>query len=169
MPQLRVNQREISFDVPASEYVGADRLLTVLHDERLCATKFGCGLAQCGSCAVLVDDRVMLACEAPLWSLEGKAVVTLEALAAHDPDLHQRLQQAFIAEQAAQCGYCSAGILLRLAHWLRSREISDLLAAGALPEAAAVRAVLDVHLCRCGSHERVVRAVLRCAQGLVAR
>ncbi len=169
MPQLRVNQREISFDVPTSEYVGADRLLTVLHEERLYAAKFGCGLAQCGSCAVLVDDRVLLACDAPLWSLEGKAVVTLEALAAHDPELFKHLQQAFIAEQAAQCGYCTAGILLRLSHWLRSREISDRLAAGSVPDAAAVRAVLDVHLCRCGSHERVVRAVLSCAQALVAR
>lgn len=169
MPQLRVNQREIQFDAPGSDYQGSDRLLAVLHEERLPATRFGCGLGQCGACAVLIDDRIMLACDVPLWSLEDKAVVTLEALAAHDPALHDALQQAFIAEQAAQCGYCSAGILLRLAHWLRTPEIRDSLAAGCLPEVGAIRAVLDSHLCRCGSHERVVRAVLRCAQGLVAR
>lgn len=169
MAQFRVNRREIFYDQPASAYEGADRLLTVLHEEQSHAAKLGCGLGQCGACAVMVDDRVLLACDAPLWSLEGKSVVTLEALAEHDPTLFNALQQAFVAEQAAQCGYCSAGILLRLAHWLRSREVSELLIAGSLPDAAAVRSLLDFHLCRCGSHERIVRAVLRCAQALVGK
>jgi nicotinate dehydrogenase subunit A len=162
--QFRVNQREVQFDCESSAYEGADRLLTVLHDTGLHAAKLGCGLGQCGACAVWVGDRVQLACEVPLWSIADQSVTTLEGLAELDAPMHDVIAQAFEAEQAAQCGYCSAGIILRVAQWLRSSEIATLLAAGSLPDADAVRVLLDPHLCRCGSHERVVRAVLDCAR-----
>lgn len=167
--RFQVNQCAVLFDDATSPYQGADRLLTVLHETGLHAAKLGCGLGQCGACAVWVDDRVQLACETPLWSLADKSVLTLEALRAHDAPLYETISKAFVAEQAAQCGYCSAGIIMRVAHWLRSSDIATRLAAGRLPSADAVRGLLDAHLCRCGSHERVVRAVLSCADQLAVR
>jgi nicotinate dehydrogenase subunit A len=128
-------------------------LLYVLrHDFYLKGTRFGCGAAQCGSCQVLVDGVGVPACDTPLWAVEGKAVQTVEGLAEGD-SLHP-LQQAFIDEQAAQCGYCLSGILVSAA---------ALLEVNPQPTEAEVRQALDKHLCRCGSHNRIVRAVLRAA------
>ena len=94
----------------------------------------------------------MAACDTPLWSVQGKAVTTVEGLDA-------RLRQAFVDEQAAQCGYCSSGMLVAAAALLRSQP---------RPTEAEVRLALDGHLCRCGAHNRIVRAVLRAAGGLAA-
>ena len=152
--------RNIRFAVNgASHAVQVDEntpLLYVLRNDcKLKGTRFGCGAGQCGSCHVMVDGVSVPSCDTPVWSVEGKQVVTVEGLG-RDGKLHA-LQQAFIDEQAAQCGYCLSGILIHTA---------ALLAKQADPSEAEVRAALDEHLCRCGSHNRIVRAVLRGAAAM---
>lgn len=120
-------------------------------------TRFGCGIAQCGSCFVLLEGVAVPSCDTPLWAAEGKSVVTVEGLAAAG-QMHP-LQQAFIDEQAAQCGYCLSGILISAA---------ALLSANPHPTESEVRQALDKNLCRCGSHNRIVRAVLRAAAAMEA-
>jgi nicotinate dehydrogenase subunit A len=112
-------------------------------------TRFGCGLGLCGSCNVLVDGRPIHSCDTPLWSVEGKEIVTIEGL--HDTPL----QRALIDEQAAQCGYCVSGVVM---------TATALLAGNSSPDEAEVRAALDDNLCRCGAHNRMVRAVLKAAR-----
>ncbi len=124
-------------------------LLDVLRDElQLKGTRVGCGAGECGACQVLVDGRSAASCNTPLAAVEGCEITTVEGLDA-------RLRDAFIAEQAAQCGYCSSGMLIGAAALLRHQP---------RPSAAQVRTALDGHLCRCGAHNRIVRAVLRAAQ-----
>jgi nicotinate dehydrogenase subunit A len=118
-------------------------------------TRYGCGTDQCGACYVLLDDRAVPACDTPLWAAAGKRITTVEGLGT--PERPHALQRAFIAEQAAQCGYCSSGILVTSA---------ALLARNPDPSDCEVRAALDRHLCRCGTHNRIVRAVLRAAREL---
>ena len=129
-------------------------LLYVLrNDLGLKGARFGCGAGQCGSCHVLMDGVSVPACDTPLWAAESKALITVEALAkgaALDP-----LQQAFIDEQAAQCGYCLSGILVTAKALLQNNPH---------PTEGDVKQALDKHLCRCGSHNRIVRAVLRAAK-----
>jgi nicotinate dehydrogenase subunit A len=137
-------------------------LLDVLRDDlKLKGTRFGCGSGQCGACFVLVDDgsgaHATPACDTPLWSVAGKAVTTVEGLGT--PDAPHPLQQAFIDEQAAQCGYCTSGMLIGAA---------ALLARDPRPDDDAVRAALERNLCRCGTHNRVLRAVQRAVR-LTAR
>ena len=128
-------------------------LLYVLRNDcNLKGTRFGCGAGQCGACHVMVDGVSVPSCDTPVWSVEGKQVITVEGLG-KESELHP-LQQAFIDEQAAQCGYCLSGILVHAA---------ALLAANPDPSDTQVRATLDEHLCRCGTHNRIVRAVLRAA------
>lgn len=122
------------------------------NDCGLKGTRFGCGAGQCGSCHVLLDGVSVPSCDTPLWTAEDKPVTTVEGLAAGDA-LHP-LQQAFIDEQAAQCGYCLSGILVRAAALLRVNPD---------PSEVEVRQALDQHLCRCGTHNRIVRAILRAA------
>ena len=137
----------------------ATPLLAILRDTlALTGTRFGCGSGECGACFVLVDGRAVAACDTPLWSVAGKDVTTIEGLGTADAP--HRLQTAFIAEQAMQCGYCVPGIIISAA---------ALLAANPAPTEADVRAALDRNLCRCGAHNRMVRAVLRAAaQGATA-
>ncbi len=124
-------------------------LLDVLRDDlQLVGSRFGCGAGECGACRVLVDGRSQAACTLPMWAVEGVEVTTVEGLPAG-------LRQAFIDEQAAQCGYCSSGMLVGAAALLRHTP---------QPTEAEVRAALDEHLCRCGAHNRIVRAVLRASQ-----
>ena len=113
-------------------------------------SRFGCGVGLCGACFVLVDGRPVPSCDTPLWSVEGKAVVSVEGLAA-DEALHP-VQQAFLDEQAAQCGFCVSGVLVSAA---------ALLATDPDPDASAVTEALDRNLCRCGVQQRMVAAVLR--------
>jgi nicotinate dehydrogenase subunit A len=128
-------------------------LLYILrNDIGLKGTRFGCGANQCGSCHVLLDGVSVPACDTPAWAAQGKAVVTVEGLGQGDA-LHP-LQQALIDEQAAQCGYCLSGILI---------SATALLVKNPQPSDAQVRDALDKHLCRCGTHNRIVRAVLRAA------
>jgi nicotinate dehydrogenase subunit A len=114
---------------------------------------FGCGANECGACNVMINDHAVAACDTPLWSVEGKDVTTIEGLGS--PQQPHPLQSAFIAEQALQCGYCVAGILMSAAALLKRNPA---------PADADVREALDRNLCRCGSHNRMVRAVLRAAR-----
>ena len=148
MIELKVNGR--------SHAVSADPdtpLLYVLrNDLQLNAAKFGCGLGQCGSCTVLVDGAPTLSCVTPIMLLEGRQITTLEGLGTlEEPG---PMQQAFIEEQAAQCGYCIPGMMMRAQALLqRNPRATD----------AEIRAQLEPNLCRCGTHMRILRAVKRAA------
>jgi aerobic-type carbon monoxide dehydrogenase small subunit (CoxS/CutS family) len=134
-------------------------LLYVLSNElRLQGPKFGCGLAQCGSCSVLVDGAEIRSCVTPVAAVAGKSVTTLEGLAAwyaekrnlpQAPVLHP-LQQAFIDEQAPHCGYCSSGMIIKA---------SELLTQNPRPSEAQIRQAMNGHLCRCGTYPRVMKAI----------
>ncbi|MGN6702722.1 MAG: (2Fe-2S)-binding protein [Burkholderiaceae bacterium] len=128
-------------------------LLDVLRDMLgLKGARFGCGANQCGACFVLVDGHAVASCDTPLWAAAGKSITTVEGLGT--PASPHPLQRAFLDEQAAQCGYCTAGMLVSGA---------ALLARCPRPDAEQVKEALDRNLCRCGSHNRIVRAVLRAA------
>lgn len=129
-------------------------LLDVLRGELgLVGSRYGCGAGACGACVVLLDGRPAPSCEIPLWSAAGTTVTTVEGLAPGD-ELHP-VQEAFLAEQAAQCGYCISGILV---------SATALLADNPDPDEPEVAAALDRHLCRCGVQPRAIRAVLRAAR-----
>lgn len=131
-------------------------LLSVLRGELgLSGPKFGCGQGECGACMVLVGGQPQTACNQPVWALQGQQVTTLEGLGS--PACPHPLQAAFIEERAAQCGYCVAGIVTSAA---------ALLARDPAPSRAAIVQALEPHLCRCGAHSRMVRAVQRAAAAL---
>jgi nicotinate dehydrogenase subunit A len=119
---------------------------------------FGCGANECGACNVIIGDRAVASCDTPLWSVADKDVVTVEGLG--NAERPHPLQRAFILEQALQCGYCVSGILMSAA---------ALLMRNPNPAAEEVKAALDGNLCRCGSHNRMVRAVLRAAAEMAAQ
>ncbi|MEQ1776022.1 MAG: (2Fe-2S)-binding protein [Burkholderiales bacterium] len=152
MPEytLRVN------GAPRTVRADADTpLLYVLrNDLELNSPKYGCGLAQCGACTVHVDGRAARSCVTPVSSLAGKNITTLEGLGTLDK-LHP-LQKAFLDEQAAQCGYCTSGMIM---------SAKALLDANPKPTDTQIKTALAGNLCRCGSHNRVVRAVQRAAKG----
>jgi nicotinate dehydrogenase subunit A len=128
-------------------------LLYVLrNDLKLKGARFGCGLGQCGACTVLVDGKPVQSCDFPLSAAAGKSITTVEGLT-RDGRLHP-LQQAFIDEQAAQCGYCVTGIIM---------TAKALLDANPHPTDAEIRSALKGNLCRCGTHQRILRAIRRAA------
>jgi nicotinate dehydrogenase subunit A len=128
-------------------------LLYVLrNDLALNGAKFGCGLAQCGACTVLIDGRSVRSCVTAIGSIGGAEITTIESLGTIDHP--HPLQRAFIAEQAAQCGYCINGMIL---------SAKDLLDHTPRPSESEVRQALAGNLCRCGTHGRIIRAVLRAA------
>ena len=129
-------------------------LLYVLRGElKLNAAKFGCGLGQCGACTVIVDGNAVLSCVTPLLLLEGKQVTTLEGLGTIEAPAP--IQRAFMEEQAAQCGYCIAGMMMRA---------QALLQRNSKPTDEQIRAEMEPNLCRCGTHMRILRAVHRAAR-----
>ena len=143
----------------ASRVVDADPgtpLLYVLRDDLgLNGAKFGCGLGQCGSCTVLLDGKAVFSCLLPIATLPGRQIRTVEGLGTVDaPGLVQR---AFIEEQAAQCGYCIAGMVMRA---------QALLDANPAPSEAEIRTHMAPNLCRCGTHVRILRAVRRAAAAM---
>jgi nicotinate dehydrogenase subunit A len=149
---LKVNgaAREVSVDADTP-------LLYVLrNDLELNGPKFGCGLAQCGACTVLIDGKSVRSCVTPVSAVKG-AVETIEGLGSVDK-LHP-LQKAFIEEQACQCGYCGNGMLM---------SAKALLAANPRPTNEEIRKALNGHLCRCASHNRIVRAVQRAAKEMLS-
>ena len=128
-------------------------LLTVLRNELgLVGTRFGCGLEQCGCCMVLIDGAAVKSCAKPIWSVDGKSVTTVEGLGT--PERPHPLQRAFLDEQAGQCGYCLSGILI---------SAKALLDRNPQPSRAEIAQALDDNICRCGSHNRILRAVERAA------
>jgi aerobic-type carbon monoxide dehydrogenase small subunit (CoxS/CutS family) len=142
-------------------------LLYVLSNElALHGPRFGCGLAQCGSCSVLLDGVEVRSCQTPVAGVAGKAVTTLEGLAAWYADLKglaavpalHPLQQAFIDEQAPHCGYCINGMIIKG---------SELLAGNPRPTEAQIRIAMDGHLCRCGTYPRVMKAIQVASRAIV--
>ncbi|GAB3197864.1 (2Fe-2S)-binding protein [Nocardioides hungaricus] len=143
--QISVNGRDVSL---ASD--GDTTLLTALRDELgLVGTRFGCGQGLCGACFVDVDGTVMPSCQTPVWQVAGQAVTTVEGLS-RDGDPHP-VQRAILDRQAAQCGFCISGIVVRAAALLRDEPDAD---------ADRVAEALDRNLCRCGAQRRIVEAVL---------
>ena len=133
---------------------GETPLLDALRNHLgLKGTKFGCGLEQCGCCMVLIDGKAEKSCGKSLATVAGKAIVTIEGMGT--PDRPHPLQQAFLDEQAGQCGYCLPGILIS-AKALLDRNPS--------PSRAQIAEALDDNICRCGSHVRILRAVERAAR-----
>ncbi len=145
---LSVNGRNVHV-----ESDGDKPLLSVLRDELgLRGSRFGCGTEQCGACMVLIDGKPEYSCAREVATVAGRHITTVEGLA-QDGTLHP-VQQAFLDEQAGQCGYCLSGILISAA---------ALLARDPKPARADIIVALDPHLCRCGMHNRVIRAVERAA------
>lgn len=128
-------------------------LLDVLRNTLgLMGTRFGCGLEQCGCCMVLIDGQPEKSCAKPVWSVAGKSVTTIEGLGTSEAP--HPLQQAFLDEQAGQCGYCLSGIIV---------SAKALLDKNPAPTRAEIAAALDANICRCGSHNRILRAVGKAA------
>jgi nicotinate dehydrogenase subunit A len=143
-----LNNFDTGVDLP-----GNMPLLAAIRDHLgLFGTRYGCGAEQCGACMILVDGRAEYSCTRTLDSVEGRTVVTVEGLG--NPAAPHPLQEAFLAEQAGQCGYCLSGMLVSAAALLRANPD---------PDEAAVRQALNRNLCRCGAHNRIIRAVLRAA------
>jgi nicotinate dehydrogenase subunit A len=150
--------RSIEFDVNGvRRAVTADPdtpLIYILrNDLKLKGTRFGCGQGVCGCCTVLLDGRSVQSCNTPVSAAEARTVTTIEGLW-RDSALHP-LQEAFIEEQAGQCGYCLTGIIMGAAALL-DRNPS--------PTDAQIRSELDIHLCRCGSYDRILRAIRRASR-----
>ncbi len=153
MVHRSVNLRVNGVVQPVTTDEATPLLYVLRNDLNLLGTRFGCGSGQCGACHVLVEGVSVPSCDTPLGSVQGKSITTVEGIA--DGAALHPLQQAFVDEQAAQCGYCLSGVLITAMELLRNN---------ANPTDAEVRAALNQHLCRCGSHNRMVRAVLRAAQ-----
>jgi len=145
---LRVNGRDVSIDVEESTPI----LYVLRNDLGLSGPRFGCGLGQCGACTVHLAGRPVRACITPVASARGRDIVTLEGLGTRASP--HPVQAAFIAEQAAQCGYCANGMIM---------AATALLTDNPNPTEAEIRRALNANLCRCGSHTRIVKAVLRAA------
>ena len=156
MPSVRFRLNGVETEVDADP---DSSLLAILRGQLgMTGPHFGCGANECGACNVIVGDRAVAACDTPLWSVADKDITTVEGLG--NPAKPHPLQRAFIAEQALQCGYCVPGILMSAA---------ALLMQNANPSETEVRRALDRNLCRCGSHNRMVRAVLRAAAEIAAQ
>ena len=152
--QLNVNGQVVTFGSDANNTA----LQTIRNQLGLTASRYGCGQEQCGACHVLIDGQSKPNCQLPVDALVGRSVVTLES--AQNPDLPstpylKELQLSFIVEQAAQCGYCTSGLLISATALLMNAHgtVSDL----------QIREALEPHLCRCGAHNRVLRAVKKAA------
>ena len=146
---LNVNDKDVQLEVDPDTPL----LYVLRNDLELNGPKFGCGVAQCGVCTVLVDGRPQRSCVMPVAAVAGRSIVTLEGLGSREHP--HPLQTAFIKEQAMQCGYCSNGMMMTAA---------ALLAKNKRPTEDDIRAALRGNLCRCGSHGRIVRAVSEAAR-----
>ena len=142
---LRINGFPRSVDSPDPD----KPLLYVLRGLGLTATKFGCGLGQCGACTVLIDGKAARSCQMTVANVQGKTVTTMEGLGSTSAP--HPVQAAFIKEQVPQCGYCTNGMIMSAAALLSEKQ---------KPSEAEIRTALDGNLCRCGTQVRVVRAVL---------
>jgi nicotinate dehydrogenase subunit A len=146
--RFNVNGKNVSLDIdPQTPLLEALR-----NDLELNGPKFGCGRAQCGACAVLIEGRAARSCVTPVSAINGKSITTLEGLS--DMQNPHPLQAAFIEEQALQCGYCTNGMII---------DAAALLARNPAPNKEDIRKALASNLCRCGAHPRIIRAVQRAA------
>lgn len=149
---LNVNGQEHAVDAPEDT-----PLLYILRDELgLHGARYGCGVGQCGACTVLSNGSPLRSCVVPAATLSGRSLTTVEGLRAADGTPHP-LHTAFVAEQAGQCAYCIPGMVVTAAALLKEKP---------RPTEAEIRAALDANLCRCGSHNRIVRAIQRAAEEL---
>ncbi|HJR35843.1 MAG TPA: (2Fe-2S)-binding protein [Gemmatimonadales bacterium] len=147
MPRFTLNGKDVSVDAPADT-----PLLWVLRDSfRLTGTKFGCGVGQCGACTIHIDGVAQKSCQFPLSTVEGKTIVTIEGLS---PDGRHRVQEAWVAEQVPQCGYCQPGQIMRAAYLLERTP---------RPTDRDIDEVMSENLCRCGTYQRIRRAIHRAA------
>src|SRR5713101_2493840 len=145
---LNVNGRPVSVDVP-----NGTRLLWVLREHlKLTGTKYGCGAAQCGACMVHVDGAPVFSCQAPIETLRGRSVTTIEGLS---PDATHPLQRAWLAERVPQCGYCQSGQIMNAA---------ALLARNPRPTRAEIMDHMSANICRCGTYQCIVRAIERASR-----
>ena len=161
--QIKVNQKTWTVAAPPET-----PLLYVLSNElQLHGPRFGCGLAQCGSCSVLIDGVEKRSCVTPVSAVQGKSVITLEGLPmwyaatrriARAPELHP-VQQALLDEQAPQCGYCYNGMIVKAA---------ELLSKNPKPDESQIRTAMNGHLCRCGTYPSILRAVRRASETMSA-
>src|SRR4051812_14556698 len=151
MSNFRLNGVERA--IPEGEEGRAPLLYVLRNHFGLNGPKFGCGLAQCAACTVLVDGKAVPSCITSLSSVAGKEVLTPEGLGT--PEKPHPIQSAFIKEQAAQCGYCIPGMMM---------EAKALLDQNPSPNRQQIQSALDRHLCRCGTHNRIIRAILRAAR-----
>jgi nicotinate dehydrogenase subunit A len=143
---IEVNAQQQTVDAD-----GDTPLLYVLrNDLNLKGARFGCGLGQCGACTVMIDGKAVQSCDIPLAAVVGKCITTIEGIG--DAGKLHPLQSAFLAEQAAQCGYCTSGVIM---------TAYTLLARNPHPSEAEIRDALDGNLCRCGTHARILRAIKR--------
>ena len=147
--KLNVNDEEVRLDVEPETPL----LYVLRNDLELNGPKFGCGLAQCGACTVLVDGNPVRSCVMPVASVAGRNIVTLEGLGSRDEP--HPLQTAFIKEQAMQCGYCTNSMVMTAAAFLEKNKN---------PTEEQIRFALRGNLCRCGAHGRIVRAVSEAAR-----
>ena len=162
--KIRVNERMHEVDAPPDTPL----LYVLAGDLQLQGPRFGCGLAQCGSCSVLLDGAEIRSCVTPVSAVEGKSITTLEGLPAWYAKQHKLLkapalhpvQQAMIDEQAVQCGYCFNGMIVQAA---------ELLSKTPQPTDAEIRTAMNGHLCRCGSYPRVIKAIQRASHAMAAK
>ncbi len=149
MTDLRINGRTVTVDVPADT-----PLLWVLRDTLgLTGTKFGCGIAQCGACTVHLDGQAVRSCQQPVGGLGDREVTTIEGLS---KDGAHPVQRAWVAEQVPQCGYCQSGQIMSAAALLRNNR---------RPNDAAIDAAMAGNVCRCGTYQRIRKAIHRAAGG----
>ena len=146
---LQVNGAASTFELTDPD---TPLLYVLRNDLALTGTKFGCGLGQCGACTVQVDDQAVRSCSMPVSAVVGRQITTIEGLGS--PEKPDPVQAAFIAEQAPQCGYCTAGLVMAARAFLQQNR---------RPTEPEVKQALAGNLCRCGSHVRVIRAVMRAA------
>jgi nicotinate dehydrogenase subunit A len=146
---LQVNGAASTFELTDPD---TPLLYVLRNDLALTGTKFGCGLGQCGACTVQVDGQAVRSCSMPVSAVVGRQITTIEGLGS--PDKPDPVQAAFIAEQALQCGYCTAGLVMTARAFLQQNR---------RPTESEVKQALAGNLCRCGSHVRVIRAVMRAA------
>ncbi len=149
MVAFTLNERDVSVDVPDDSPL----LFVLANDLQVNGAKYGCGRSQCGTCVVLIDGEPVRSCTTKVSAAAGRWVTTLEGLL--EDGKPSKLQQAFIDEQAAQCGFCVSGIIM---------QSQALLDRNPSPTESEVRSALNGNLCRCGTHNRIVRAVLRAAK-----
>jgi len=148
---LTVNGRACTVEAEADTPL----LYILRNDLKLKGARYGCGAGLCGACTVLMDGKDVYACDTPVWAAAGKSITTVEGIGTREQP--HPLQQAFIDEQAGQCGYCLTGILMA------SKALLD---RNATPSDADIDAALGRHLCRCGTHNRIRRAIHRAAEAI---